>query len=70
MLGLLSVVVRVALIAAAILGILHIVIAASLNLQLWDLYHQFGVVCLLIVSVHGELGVDHLVAIYAKGLRD
>ena len=70
MLGLLGVVVRVALIAAAVLGVLHIVVAAPLYLQLGDLHHKFGVVCLLIVSVHGELGVDHLVAIHTKGLRD
>ena len=70
MLGLLGVVVRVALIAAAVLSVFHIVVAAPFYLQLGYLHNQFGVVCLLIVSVHGELGVDHLVAIYAKGLRD
>ena len=70
MLGLLRVVVRVALVAAAVLGVLHIVVAAPLYLQLRDLHHQLRIVCLLIVCVHGELSVNHLVAINSKRLWD
>ena len=53
LLGLLSIVVCVALITTPILGILHVVLALTFDLQLGDLYGQLRVISLLVISVHG-----------------
>ena len=65
----LSIIVSVGLVAPTVLSILHIVVAAALDLELWDLNNQLGVVGLLIVGIHVKLSKDYLVLVDAEGLR-
>lgn len=67
MFGLRSIVINIALIAAAILGILHVILTLAFDLELWNFHCQLSVVCLLVVSIHSEFGQDGLVAIDTEG---
>ena len=64
-LSLISVVVCIALIAAAIFGILHIVLTLTLDLKLRNLHGQFCVIGLFIIRIHLQSGSDDLILVHA-----
>ena len=61
---LLVVVIGIGLVAASVLCILHVVGEFAFNVQLGDLYYQLCVVGLLLVSEHGQVGLNDLVLIH------
>ena len=67
---LLCVVVGIALIAATILGIFHIIVARALNLQFSDFDLQDCVVSLFVIGVHRQLSFNLLVTIHSERFWD
>ena len=59
------IVVRIALITASVLCILHVVRELTFNLKLWNLHAYFCVISLLIIRVHIQVAHDPLVTIHS-----
>lgn len=68
-LGALVIIVSVALVATAVLGVLHVITNFALDLELGDCHGEDGVKCLLCVGLHIKLRIDHLTLVHSKRLR-